>query len=843
MINPEIKLTTDTFPERYQILHLLGSGGSGDAYLAWDTSLRREIVIKRVRTNAADEEAVRWIREEAGKMAALKHPNIVAVHDVALSEGMPCIVMEHVIGQNLEQLVHSTGPLRVEVFVELAKQTLDALFTAHEIGMIHRDLKPSNVMVSNLPSGSIQSKLLDFGLAKFIDTQAPSPQTVSIGGDVHGTTHYISPEQLSREPVGVYSDLYSLGCTLYFGLTGTPPFEGVTIAEVITSHLNNWVISPAVLRPDLPLELCVWLMQLIERHPADRYANALEALQALREAAMSAGVLSMTTCSIPVSLSTAAQPFPEPAATTATAVLGKNIPALSPQQTGKNRRWIPITLGIAATLALGIFFGSVGLGRAKTGIQKAPIEVVMTRPQPSSVQESPAPATLLAPTIAAPAAKEVSAIIVPPLPVIPTPSAEPKIMFRVAGSNTIGAELLPALMEKFLIKMDAKNIRREQLLPDETVLSFDRTGTNERQGVLIQAHGSSTAFQALETGACDIGISSRPVKKEECERLRSLGDMLSPTCEHVVGLDGLAVIVCRSNPVNSLTISQIAGIFSGEIRDWAEVGGSPGPIHLHARNDQSGTYDSFRSMVLGDRVLKSEAKRYEDSTALTEAVSTDSGGIGFIGLPYVRAAKALAVSETGAQALFPNSFSVATEDYGLSRRLFLYTAMVPRHPWTTAFTEFALTDEGQKLVEETGFVSQQVSIENILTTANMPERYRKFAKTAEGRLSLSFRFRSGKTELDAKAIRDLDRVVRLLAKPENRRKQVRLLGFSDQSGNRNSNLKLSEDRAREILAQLSLRGVSVSDVLAMGSEMPVASNDTKIGQEKNRRVEIWVSYL
>ena len=825
-----IDSATNTFPERYQILQYLGSGKNGDAYLAWDTSLCREIVIKRVQTDASDEDAVRWIRKEAGKMAALKHPNIVAVHDVALSEGMPCIVMEHVIGVNLEQLVTTSGPLSIEVFVEIAKQTLDALFTAHEIGMIHRDLKPSNVMISHLPSGSTQSKLLGFGLAKFIDTQAPSPQTVSIGGAVHGSTHYSSPEQLSREPLGVHSDLYSLGCTLYFGITGRPPFEGATTAEVITSHLNNWVISPANLRPDLPLELCAWLLQLIERHPADRFTNALEALQALREAALSAGILSATTCSVPVSLNTAAQPFPEQPTVT-----------VPPQQEQKSRRWIPITLGIAAAAALGLFLGFSGWESARTKVQTAQAEIAPIPSQPSFIPETLTPAPVNVAVVAEIPEKEVS-IILPPPP-ITIPSAEPKIMFRVAGSNTIGAELLPALMEKFLSKMEAKNIRREQLHQEETVLSFDQVGSTERQAVLIQAHGSSTAFQALETGACDIGISSRPIKKEESEKLQSLGDMLSPNCEHVVGLDGLAVIVCRNNPIHTLSTSQIAEIFSGEIRDWAEVGGSPGPIHLYARDDQSGTYDSFRSMVLGNRVLKSEAKRYEDSAALTEAVSTDAAGIGFIGLPYVRGAKALAISEVGAQALLPNPFSVATEDYVLSRRLFLYTSALPRHPWTTAFTEFALTDEGQKIVEESGFISQQVAIETILTRDEMPERYRKFAKTAEGRLSLSFRFRSGKTELDAKAIRDLDRVVRLLAKPENRRKQVRLLGFSDQSGNRSSNLKLSADRAREILAQLSLRGVSVSDVLAMGSEMPVASNDTKIGQEKNRRVEIWVGRL
>ena len=834
----EANFATDTLSERYQILHLLGSGGSGDAYLAWDTSLRRQIVVKRVRTNLGDEDAVQWILEEAGKMAALKHPNIVAVHDVALSEGVPCIVMEHVIGHNLDELVSASGPLRLDVFVELAQQTLDALYTAHQTGIIHRDLKPSNVMISDLPSGSIQSKLLDFGLAKFIDTQAPSPQTVSIDGSIHGTTHYISPEQLSREPVGVYSDLYSLGCTLYFGLTGHPPFGGANVSEVITSHLSHLVVTPAKLRPDLPLDLCVWLMQMIERHPNDRFVNALVALQALRESAFSARILSRTTGSIPVTTGNVVLPLVEPELAVATPEF-KEV---------HRRRWMPFALGLglAAALALGGFVGSSSFRAGGAKAQSAPVELASLNPVQSpvlAVKDSEPPLKSVA--VVTP---EVQAVLPPPPPVISAPvtpvaSSEPKIIFRVAGSNTIGAELLPALIEKFLAKMDAKNIRREQLRAYETVMSFDLIGSSGRQAVLIQAHGSSTAFQALQKDACEIGISSRPIKPAEVDALRFLGDMLSPSCEHIVGLDGLAMIVNRSNPVQSLNLQQIARIFSGEIRDWSEVGGAPGSIHLYARDDQSGTYDSFRAMVLGDRVLLNDAKRYEDSSALSDAVSSDAAGIGFIGLPYVRSSKALAVSEVGAQALLPNSFSVATEDYVLSRRLFLYTSIIPSHPWTTAFTEFALSDEGQKLVDESGFISQQVGIETVLTSDKMPERYQEITKTAEGRLSLSFRFRSGKTQMDAKAARDLERVVRLLAKPENRRKQVCLLGFSDQSGNRSSNLKLSEERAKEISAQLALRGVPVAEVLAMGSEMPVASNDTKSGQEKNRRVEIWVGSL
>jgi serine/threonine protein kinase len=332
----------ETFPERYQIRHLIASGGSGDAYLAWDSCLCRDIVIKRVRTDSVDEDVVQWIYAEAGKMAALRHPNIVAVYDVALSEGTPCIVMEHVVGQTLDERISASGPLRLETFMELARQTLDALFTAHQTGMIHRDLKPSNVMITDLPSGLIQSKLLDFGLAKFIDVQAPSPQTVSIDGTIHGTTHYISPEQLRREPVGIYSDLYSLGCTFYFALTGHPPFGGSNVSEVIMSHLSHLVPPPSKLRPGIPAGISDWLMHMIERHPTDRFSDALAALQALREAAIADRILGITTHAIPIKLGTSLIPVTE---------TRKITPTAEPSRRG--RRLLLFSSGLAAILLVG----------------------------------------------------------------------------------------------------------------------------------------------------------------------------------------------------------------------------------------------------------------------------------------------------------------------------------------------------------------------------------------------------------------------------------------------------------------------------------------------------------
>jgi phosphate transport system substrate-binding protein len=870
MTNPDPAPLPDTLPERYQVRHLLASGGSGDAYLAWDTSLQREIVIKRIRTGSVDEDMAKWISAEAGKMAALKHPNIVAVYDLALSEGMPCIVMEHVRGTSLDERVTTSGPLRIELFIELAHQTLDALFAAHQAGMIHRDLKPLNVMISDLPSGSIQAKLLDFGLAKFIDIQAPSPQTVMQDGSIHGTTHYISPEQLRREPVGIYSDIYSLGCTLYFALMGQPPFGGQNVSEVITSHLSHLVPSPSDLRPEIPKALSDWLMKLIERHPSDRFSSALAALQALRTVENDSQTLVPTTRSIPIRLGKSLDAVPvvqERKATLPIPLTVKPTGPLAVKPTGpqavqplipkpvqpqpqRRRRLLPLGLGIAAILALGTLIGSLSFGDQAVNLWAKYVALFSTSDGPVPASEIPVippplppPLLPVEPEVVVAVEKEqpveVAAPVIAP-PVVVTPPPEPEITFRIAGSNTLGLDLVPSLVEGFLLKMRAVNLVRTSPTKDETLITYERAGTQVREAVLIQAHGSATAFGALRDGTCQVGMSSRPIKPAEITALQSLGDMQSPACEHVVGLDGLAVIVHPSNPVSVLTIPQLAGIFSGQIRDWSAVGGLPGPIHLYARDDRSGTYDRFKETVLGDLLLEPQAKRYEDSAALADEVTKDAASVGFIGLPWVKDAKAVAVSDTGARPLLPTPFSVATEDYALARRLFLYCAAASKHPWTADFCRFVLSDEGQTRVEKAGFVSQRVEIEKVAPTSSMPERYGRFVKTAAGRLSVNFRFRSGKVELDTKAVRDLERVVKFLALPENRRRPVHLLGFSDSTGTPANNLKISAERIQEVLKQLTMRGVQIGETISMGSEMPIISNNTLVGQEKNRRVEIWL---
>jgi len=302
------------------------------------------------------------------------------------------------------------------------------------------------------------------------------------------------------------------------------------------------------------------------------------------------------------------------------------------------------------------------------------------------------------------------------LPARSLPQSIRNVALRLHGSNTIGKELALAVCEDFLKSQGATSVQRkarerenetdiEAILPNESAesLTFE-----------VQAHGTKTAFEDLAAGKCDIGMASRQINSDEAKQctLAGLGDMFSPACENVLGLDGIAVFVNRSNPVNALTKEQIADIFSGGIMDWSQVGGRPGPINLHAPDDKSGTFDMFTSLVLGTKPLSLQASRYENSAKLSDEVAADPNGIGFAGMAFVRGSKPLAISDAGTRPLLPSPFTVANGDYPLSRRLFLYVPAESQNKWTRKFVEFALSSlgGGSKLTP-TGFFARK-SIES-----------------------------------------------------------------------------------------------------------------------------------
>jgi phosphate transport system substrate-binding protein len=364
---------------------------------------------------------------------------------------------------------------------------------------------------------------------------------------------------------------------------------------------------------------------------------------------------------------------------------------------------------------------------------------------------------------------------------------------------------------------------------------------------MVEAHGSATAFDSLAKTGCDIGMASRKIKPAEEAILSSLGDMTSPACEHVLALDGIAILVNKSNPMVSLSRKQIQAIFSGQITDWSKVGGKPGHIDVLARDDRSGTYDTFKSLVLESATLTQDAKRFEDSSALSDAVSANVNAIGFVGLPFIRSARAVSVSDQSTAPLLPTAFTVAREDYALSRRLFLYTPANPSNPLTLRFIQFATSDAGQEIVAKEGFVNQVIKKEDskvadsgpTATPSDLPPAYGRLIADAE-RLSVDFRFRTGSSQLDNKALDDLDRVTSYLASPAARGREVMLIGFADNKGSTQANQSLSNERAKIVARQFGSRGVLAKISTGFGSAVPVASNESDEGREKNRRVEVWL---
>ena len=412
---------------------------------------------------------------------------------------------------------------------------------------------------------------------------------------------------------------------------------------------------------------------------------------------------------------------------------------------------------------------------------------------------------------------------------------------RLRGSNTIGAELAPALARAFLESRGATGVRADKSTDGPGwVVTGTLPGETAPVRFEIDASGSEAAFDDLANGTADLGMSSRPATTEEVERLRraGAGDVTAPGGENVIGLDGLAVIVSTANPTGPLTTDAVGAMFGGQLADWPADSHVTGPVHLYARDERSGTYATFKARVLGQRALAVGATRVADSEKLSDEVAADALGIGFVGMPYIRKARAVALSESEGPAVVPTPFTVATEDYPLSRRLYLYAPTPRRHPLSQDFVAFTLSSEGQRVVAAHGFVDLGARLGDAPTCETCPD---VFVAATRGlkRMSIDFRFGVGTTTLDTRGQRDLGRLVTSLRSM--RTPRVTLVGFSDASGDTTANVNLSRERAKAVSDLLTARGVDVASVTGVGGVMPIAPNTTDEGRERNRRVEVWVA--
>ena len=268
-------LSNGTFlGNRYEIIEKIGSGGMSDVYRAKDHSLGRDVAIKVLKSDfAQDSSFVTKFRAEAQSAAALEHPNIVNIYDVGSEDGLYYIVMEYIEGITLKQYIAKKGRLGYNEALSIAIQMARGIEAAHNKGIVHQDIKPQNIIISK--EGKV--KVTDFGIAR-----AANSNTIHAGS--MGSVHYVSPEQARNGFVSYASDIYSLGIVMYEMVTGRVPFDGDTPVAIAIQHIQSQMTPPEEIVPGLPIAVSRIIEKCTMKSPERRYASASELLVDLKRA-------------------------------------------------------------------------------------------------------------------------------------------------------------------------------------------------------------------------------------------------------------------------------------------------------------------------------------------------------------------------------------------------------------------------------------------------------------------------------------------------------------------------------------------------------------------------------
>ena len=372
---------------RYAVGELLGRGGMAEVYLATDRVLDRAVACKVLSGWLAhDGTFVERFRREALAAARISHPNLVAVFDAGSEDDVHYIVMEHVPGETLADVLRAEGRVHPLRAATIATSVADALEVAHTAGIVHRDVKPANVMLT--PDG--RTKLMDLGIARSIDGE-----TITHASSILGTAGYISPEQARGEPVDHRSDIYSLGCVLYEMLTGRQPFEAGDPLAVAYQHVHESPVPPMSLAPSIPPGLEAVTLRAMEKEPAARFQSAADMAAALDDR------------TVPVGPAAATTPMPS-VTTTPLPVAGADTLPRRTDRTRRRRSPVPLLLALAALVLLASLAYAL-LGADRPSGLAGPVDSPSPSPSPSA-SSSPSPSTSSTPPPADPVEEAVTAL-------------------------------------------------------------------------------------------------------------------------------------------------------------------------------------------------------------------------------------------------------------------------------------------------------------------------------------------------------------------------------------------------------------------------------------------------
>lgn len=447
------------------------------------------------------------------------------------------------------------------------------------------------------------------------------------------------------------------------------------------------------------------------------------------------------------------------------------------------------------------------------------------------------------------------------------PSTTPEIAalqadVRFAGSDNLGDGLVPLLLAGYGA---SHNAYIEELPTNDGTVAISLIGDEgygDSIGVFqVSSETSSAAFNELLAKTAEFGMSSRRITRDEARALAQdgSGSMIALEQEHIVAVDNLVVIINPSNPVRAISVANLARIYRGDIRNWAELGGPDLPITPYTRSKRSGTRAFFDSAVFRNPETIQLARIASSNETMSGTVSYSPGAIGFVGYAFVNEAKPVSLISSCGIKTRPDTFSAKTEEYLMQRRLYLYTRQDNVTETGQAFLDYALSTEADGVVTKSGYIglgvdrtSQDLARErtqgvmdgttNVFELNLMREMLLEMYQW--DRLSSTFRFASGANTLERKSLLDLGRLVEYLQSQPSGTK-IAVVGFTDSDGVFNANHALSQRRAQQVLAEIESKANGTLDHITFethgfGELSPAGCNTDNDGKRINRRVEVWI---
>ncbi len=443
------------------------------------------------------------------------------------------------------------------------------------------------------------------------------------------------------------------------------------------------------------------------------------------------------------------------------------------------------------------------------------------------------------------------------------PSLLPKYSeFTIAGSRELALNLMPTLLDGFSASLGLEVVQQTDDAGNPQIL-FQSTDGQDIAKISFVMKGSSAGLRDLLSDTASLTLTTRVARPSEVSAFSAAGrgNLRAPDNERVIALDGIVVVTSGQNRVHIISDADLAAIFSGRINDWAQLGGVPGPINLYVRPENSGTGSIFSQLVMrpARTGFSLRVNLMDSDAAVSDAVAADPNGIGFT--TFSNSANATTVSLLGSCNIQSpaTQFTIQSEEYPLSRRLYLYKNPKDVPPLVNKFIDYLGSSDAQQLVALTGYVGQgvrEVPINDqglrflsaaLPTDAEMTLDSLQSMMTdlaTASRLSITFRFEQGTAKLDSRAQADIIRLADHMLSPELRNKTIVLLGFTDSVGPGANNTRLSVTRAEQVRTALLAAGAGAIDparieVHGYGELSPLDCNGEADGRRINRRVEVW----